>query len=57
MTKERSTKIVNFITPRAGFLLLGHGHTCHIVKMHYLFKNILYSGAWFRQNMYKAMKT
>ena len=26
MTKERSTKIVNFMTPRAGVLMLGRGH-------------------------------
>ena len=26
MTKERSTKIVNFRTPRAGVLMLGRGH-------------------------------
>mgnify|MGYP003689821901 CR=1 FL=1 len=27
-TKEGSTKIVNFITPGAGVLLLGRGHIC-----------------------------
>ena len=27
MTKEGSTKIVNFMTPGAGVLVLGHGHT------------------------------
>ena len=26
ITKEGSTKIVNFMTPRAGVLVLGHGH-------------------------------
>ena len=36
MIKEASTKIVNFMTPRAGVLLLGRGHISHIVKMHYL---------------------
>ena len=41
MTKKRSTKIVNFMTPRAGVLLLGRGLISHIVKMHYFFKNLL----------------
>ena len=27
ITKEGSTKNVNFMTPGAGFLVLGHGHT------------------------------
>ena len=39
MTKEGSTKIVNFMTPGTGILLLGHGHISHILKMHYFFKN------------------
>ena len=44
MTKEESTKIINFITYGAGVLVLGCGHISHIVKMHYLFfKKILYS--------------
>ena len=38
MTKEGSTKIVNFMTPGAGVLVLGHGHKSLIVKMHYFFK-------------------
>ena len=38
MTKEGSTKIVNFITPGAGVLALGRGHISHIMKMHYFFK-------------------
>ena len=29
MTKEGSTKILNFITPRAGVLMLGFGHISH----------------------------
>ena len=29
MTKEGSTKIVNFMTPGAGVLMLGHGHIIH----------------------------
>ena len=41
MTKEGSTKIVNFMTPGAGVLVLGRGHISDIVKMHYFFKNLL----------------
>ena len=41
ITKERSTKIVNFMTPWAGVLELGRGHISHVVKMHYFFKNLL----------------
>ena len=40
MTKEGSTKIVNFMTPGAGVLVLGRDHISHIVKMHYFFKNL-----------------
>ena len=58
MTMERSTKIVNFMTPGAGVLVLGHGHISHIVKMHYFFKNLLlYSQAWIRQTKYIVMMT
>ena len=32
--KERSTKIVNFMTPRVGILVLRRGHMRHIGKMH-----------------------
>ena len=35
ITKENSTKIVNFMTPRKGILLSGRGHISHIVNMHY----------------------
>ena len=50
LTKESSTKIVNFMTPGEDFLLLERGHTSHIVKMHYYFKKLLlYSQAYFRQ--------
>ena len=38
MTKEGSTKSLNFMTPGAGVLVLGHGHTC-IVKMQYFFSS------------------
>ena len=41
MTKEGSTKIVTFMTPEAGVLVLGRGHISHIVKLHYFFKNLL----------------
>ena len=37
MTKEVSTKIVNFMTPRAGVLMIERGHISHyIVNMYYL---------------------
>ena len=36
MTKEGSFKIVNFMTPGAGVLVIGHGHIGLTVKMHYL---------------------
>ena len=36
MTKEASTKIVNFMTPVARVLVLGRGH---IVNMHYFFSS------------------
>ena len=53
MTKEGSTKFVNFMTPRAGALVLGCGHISHIVIIHYFFKNLLlYSHAYFRQTKY-----
>ena len=56
MTTEESTKIVNFMTPGTGVLVLGRGHIIHIVKMHYFFKNILlYSGAWFSQTKHIIM--
>ena len=45
MTNKESIKIVNFITPGAGVLVLGCGHIRHIVKIHYFFKNLLYSYA------------
>ena len=44
MTKEGSTKIVNFIILRAGVLVIGHGHISHIMKMNYFLNNpFLYS--------------
>ena len=41
MTMEGSTKIVNFMTPGAGTVVLGCDHISHIVKMPYLLKNLL----------------
>ena len=50
ITTERSTKIVNFMTPGAGIFAQGCGHISHIVKMHYSLKiYLLYSPAWMRQ--------
>ena len=58
MTKEVSIKIVNFVTPKAGVLVLGCGNISHIVKLHYFFKNLpLYSQALIRQNKYVVMMT
>ena len=58
MTKEGSTKIVNFMTPGTGVLVLGHGHISHIVKLHYFFKNLLLdSQALIRQTKYVVMMT
>ena len=44
MTKERSIKIVNFMTPWAGVLALGRGRISQIMNkiMHYFFKNLLH---------------
>ena len=36
-TKEGCIKIVIFMTPGAGVLVLGRGHISHIVKLHYFF--------------------
>ena len=53
MSKEASTKIVNFMTPGTGVSVMGCGH---IVKMHYFFKNLLlYSCASSRQTEYIVM--
>ena len=38
MTKEDSTKMINFMTPGAGVLVLGHDHKSHIVKIHHFYK-------------------
>ena len=41
VTKEGSNKIVNFMIPRAGVLVLWRVHIINIVKMHYFFTNLL----------------
>ena len=43
MIKEGSTKIVNFMTPKVGILVLEGDQISHLVKMHYSFKNIFYT--------------
>ena len=40
INKEGLTKIITFMTPGAGVLVLGCGHISHLVKMHYFFKNL-----------------
>ena len=35
MTMEGFNQIVNLMIPRAGVLVLGQGHICHIAIMHY----------------------
>ena len=45
ITKEEFTKIIKFMTPAAGVLVLGHGH---IVKMQLL----VHTGAWIRYIKY-----
>ena len=58
MTKERSTKIVNFMTPWAGVIALGCGHISHIVKIHYFFKILLlFSQAQIKQTKYIVIMT
>ena len=38
ISNEGSTIILNFITPEAEVLGLGHGHICHMVEMLYHLK-------------------
>ena len=58
VTKEGSTKIVNFMTPGAGILVKERGHRSHIVKLHYFFKNLLlYSQTLISQTKYVVMMT
>ena len=58
MTKEGSTKSVNFMTSWAGVLVLGPCHISYIVKRHYFFKK--YSSlvlGKIRQSKYIVMMT
>ena len=56
MSKECSTIIVNFMTPRAGIVVLGCGHISNIVKKKYVIKSLLlYSKAQIRQTEGKVM--
>ena len=54
MSEEGFTKIVNFMTSRAGILMLGRGH---IVNMPFTISSplLVYNRAWIRQNKYKAI--
>ena len=47
MTKEGCNKIVHFMTPGAGFFVLGRGHINLIVKMHYSLKILSTSKHYF----------
>ena len=58
LTIECSTKIVNFMTPGAGVLVLVRGHRSHLAKMHYFFKNLLlYPQVLIRQTKSTIMMT
>ena len=58
LTKEWSTKFVNFMTPGGGVLVQRCGHISYIVKMHFFFKNLLlYSQALIRQTKSIVMFT
>ena len=58
MTKKGSTKILFFMTPGAGDLLLGRDHISHIVKMYYFFRNLqTYTQAQIKQTKYVVMMT
>ena len=58
MTKEKSTRIVNFVSPRAGVLLLGCGHMSYsekrIIRLKFFF---LYSQAQIRQTNHIVIMT
>ena len=50
MTEEESAKIVNFIIPGVGVLMLRYGHMNYIMKINYFYENfLLYSLASIRQ--------
>ena len=56
MTWEGSTKVVNFMIPEAGVIVLRRCHLSHVVKMPYFIKNLLlYTQSWIRQTKYKVM--
>ena len=58
MTKKGSTKIVNFMTPGVGVLVLERDDISHLVNMHCFFwKILLYSCALIWQTEYKVMNT
>ena len=44
ITKEGSTKIVTFMTPRAGVIALGRGHISHRVKYIIPIKSSIFPG-------------
>ena len=41
MMTEEGSKIVNFMTPRVGFLVLRCDHISYIVKIYYFYENLL----------------
>ena len=58
MTKKGYTKIVNFMTPGVGVLVLGCGHISHMVKIHYFFKYpLLCTQELIRQTKYVVVMT
>ena len=58
MNEEESSKIIYFMTPGAGTLVLGRYHISNTWEMHYFFKNLLlYSRARFRQTKGIVMMT
>ena len=57
LTEELSTKFVNFMTPGVGILVQGSGHISHMVKMHNLFKNLLFTQASIKQTVSIVMMT
>ena len=58
MTKEGSTKILNFMTLGAGVFALGHGHISHVVKMQYFFSSALgHESEKFSTSRYIVMMT
>ena len=50
VSEEGCSKIVNFLTPGVGVLVLRCGHISNIVKINYFYENLLfYSQAQIRQ--------